>query len=114
MKAARVVLIVLAFLLLAAHFSRAGSNVLAGVSLVFPLMLLVREPWAGWTLRIALILGGFEWLRTLVRLASQRRSTGGEWARMAVILGAVVLVTFLAAMAVRVLPVALDQEVPDE
>lgn len=114
MKTTRVVLIVLAFLLLAAHFSRAGSNVLAGVSLVFPLMLLVREPWARWTLRIALILGGFEWLRTLVRLVSQRRGTGDEWVRMTVILGAVVLVTFLAAMAVRVLPVALDQEAPDE
>lgn len=114
MKTARVVLIVLAFLLLAAHFSRAGSNVLAGVSLVFPLMLLLREPWAGWTLRIALILGGFEWLRTLVRLVSQRRSTGDEWVRMAVILGAVALVTFLAAMAVRVLPVALEQEAPDK
>jgi hypothetical protein len=114
MKTTRVVLIVLAFLLLAAHFSRAGSNVLAGVSLIFPLMLLVRKPWAGWTLRIALVLGGLEWLRTLVRLTSQRRGTGDEWVRMAVILGTVALVTLLAALAVRVLPPALDQDAPDE
>jgi len=114
MKAMRIVLIVLAFLLLAAHFSRAGSNVLTGVSLIFPLMLLVREPWAGWALRIALLFGGLEWLRTLVRLVSQRQGSGDEWARMALILGAVSLVTFLAAMVVRVVPSALDQDAPDE
>jgi len=112
MKTTRIVLIVLAFLLLAAHFSRADNNVLAGVSLIFPLMLLVREPWAGWTLRIALVLGGLEWLRTMVRLASQRRDTGDDWLRMAVILGVVALVTFLAAQAVRISAAIPDRDPP--
>lgn len=97
----RVVLVVLACALLAAHFSRAGIDLLAGLSLGLPFLLLVRKPWARWTLRIALVLGGLEWLRTLVRLVSERRSQGEDWIRLAAILAAVALVTFLAAQAVR-------------
>jgi len=111
MKVTRIILIVLAFLLLAAHFSRAGSSVLAAASLIFPLLLQVRRPWAGWTLRIALVLGGFEWLRTLINLVSERRSEGEDWIRMAVIVGAVALITFLAAKAVRVPPPEVEPSV---
>jgi hypothetical protein len=102
MRATRVILIVLAFILLAAHFSRAGTGVVAGLMLVFPLLLFVRRVWTGWVLKITLLLGGLEWLRTLSRLVAERRVTGDDWARLAVILLAVALVTFLAAWAVRV------------
>lgn len=102
MKILRIVLIVLAFVVLAAHTSRAGSNLLAGLILLAPLLLFVRRPWAGWTLRVALILGGFEWVRTLFRLVGERRATGDDWTRLAVILIAVSVLTFLAAWAVRV------------
>jgi len=102
MKILRIVLIVLAFVVLAAHLSRAGSNLLAGLILLAPLLLLVREPWAGWTLRVALLLGGFEWIRTLVRLVGERRAADDDWTRLAVILVAVALLTFLASWAVRV------------
>lgn len=97
-------MIVLAFVVLAAHLSRAGSNLLAGLILLAPLLLFVREPWARWTLRLALLLGGFEWIRTVVRLVGERRATGDDWTRLAVILIAVALLTFLAAWAVRVRP----------
>ena len=110
MKILRVVLIDLACLLLAAHFSRSGNYILVGVSLLLPLLLLVRKPWAGVTLRIALVLGGLEWVRTLVRLVSERRDLGEDWIRMAVILGVVALVTFLAAQAVRTTRPAADRE----
>ena len=101
MKSARIVLIVLALVILAAHFSRAGADLVAGLVLVVPFLLFVRKPWAAWVLRIALLLGGLEWLRTLVRLVGERRAIGEDWIRLAVILCAVVLVTFLAAKAVR-------------
>ena len=114
MKSVRVILIIVAFLLLAAHFSRAGGNILVGASLILPLLLLVGKPWAGLTLRIALVLGGLEWLRTLVRLVSDRRSLGEDWIRLAVILGAVTLVTFLAARAVRISPAIPDGDPPVE
>jgi hypothetical protein len=104
MRILRIILIVLAFVVLAAHVSRAGSNLFAGLILLAPLLLRVQEPWAGWTVRVALVLGGFEWIRTVVRLVGERRATGDDWTRLAVILGVVALLTFLAAWAVRVRP----------
>jgi hypothetical protein len=102
MKILRIVLIVVAFVVLAAHMSRAGSTVFAGLVLLAPLLLFVRQPWAGWTLRLALLLGGFEWVRTVVRLVGERRAAGADWTRLAVILVAVALLTFLASWAVQV------------
>ncbi len=82
--------------------SRAGSILFAGLVLLAPLLLFVRQPWAGWTLRLALLLGGFEWIRTVVRLVGERRAAGDDWTRLAVILVAVALLTFLASWAVEV------------
>lgn len=101
-------MILLAFVVLAAHLSRAGSDLFAGLILLAPLLLFVPKPWAGWTLRLALLLGGFEWIRTVVRLVGERRAAGDDWTRLAVILGAVALLTFLAAWAVRVRPGIAD------
>jgi len=108
MRVLRIVLIALSFVLLWAHFSRAGAELLAWASLAFPLLLFVRQPWAAWTLRIALVLGGVEWLRTLGRLVSERRSAGEDWLRLAAILVAVAAVTFLAAKAVRIPPASRE------
>lgn len=102
MRVLRVVLIVLALVVLAAHFSRAGHQGLAGLMLLLPLLLLVRAPWAGWTLRAVLILGGLEWVRTLLRLVGERRALGEDWARLAIILLVVSAVTFAAAVVVRI------------
>jgi hypothetical protein len=104
MKILRMVLIVLAFVVLAAHLSRAGSNLLAALILLAPLLLYLRKPWAGWTLRVVLLLGGLEWIRTVVRLVGDRRAAGDDWTRLAVILVSVALLTFLASWAVRVQP----------
>lgn len=102
MRILRTILIVLALAVLAAHFSRAGANLLAGLLVIAPLLLLVRQPWAGWTLRLALAVGGLEWIRTAVRLVGERRAAGDDWTRLAVILITVALLTFLASWAVTV------------
>ncbi len=102
MKNLRIVLIILATAVLAAHFSRAGANLLAGMILLSPLLLRVQRPWAGWALRVALAVGGLEWIRTAVRLVSERRAAGDDWTRLAVILITVSLLTFLASWAVTV------------
>jgi hypothetical protein len=107
-------LVVMALVVLAAHFSRAGSTPLAGLILLGPLLLLVRAPWAGWTLRIVLLIGGVEWIRTLVRLAGERREAGEDWARMAVILGVVAGLTFLAAWLVEVPHSEQESDPPQE
>jgi hypothetical protein len=112
MRALRTVFISLAFVLLAAHFSRAGHDGVAVLAVLLPLLLFVRKPWARWSLRVVLLVGAVEWLRTLFRLVGERRAMGADWARLAAILGAVSVVTLLAAWAVRVSP-SVDPGIAD-
>lgn len=104
MRTAKTMLIVLSCLLLAAHFSRAGWEVLAIASVALPLLLLPGRPAAARVVQVGLLLGGLEWLRTLVRIAARRIDGGEDWIRLAVILGAVTVVTFVAARAVEIPP----------
>ena len=94
---ARLLLPFLALLLLAAHFYRADWMWLAALSAALTLLLAVPRPWAARTLQVALVLGTFEWLRTLAAFASMRMAVGQPYLRLALILGAVAAVTLLAA-----------------
>ncbi len=93
--------IVLSALLLAAHFLRGGHAALVALSLAIPLLLLVRRPWAGWTISLSLSLGSLAWLFTLCQIAQQRLAMGEPWLRMALILGAVALFTGASALLPR-------------
>lgn len=96
--------VVLAFLVLAAHFFRAGSLPLVVFALALPVLLVVRERWSARVVKAGLVLGALEWLRTLAFFAGQRMEVGRPWGRLAVILGVVAALTALAALAVRVPP----------
>ena len=102
--ALRALPVVLAALLLAAHFSRGRSLALAAFSLALPLLLLVRARWAAVALRAGLVLGAAEWARTLAYYVDQRIGAGRPWGRLALILGAVAALTALAALAVKLPP----------
>ena len=93
----RLVLAVLAALVLAAHFLRAGHLVLVPACLALVGLLFVRRPWAARTVQIALGVGGIEWLFTLYRSTLQRLHAGDPYLRMVLILGAVAALTFYAA-----------------
>jgi hypothetical protein len=101
MNLLRLLPVILSFLLLAAHFSRNDIIPLVYVSLALPFLLLVRRPWVSRLLQFLLVLGGLEWLRRLVALAGERQAAGKPWVRMALILGAVALVTFTSALVFR-------------
>jgi len=90
--------VALAALLLGAHFYRAGAVGLAALAVAAPALLFVRRPWAARALQAGLVAGAIEWARTLATLAAERMSFGQPYARMALILGAVALVTALAAL----------------
>ena len=92
--------VVLAALLLAAHFFRSRNLPLVALSLALPLLLLVRERWSARAVQAGLVLGALEWLRTLAFFAGQRMEVGRPWGRLAVILGGVAALTALAALAV--------------
>ncbi len=95
--------VVLAALLLAAHFYRSRSLALVAVSLALPLLLLlVRERWSARIVQAGLVLGALEWVRTLTFFAGQRMEVGRPWGRLAVILGVVAALTALSALAVSV------------
>ena len=99
MRVLRRLLATLAALLLAAHGLRSGflPVVLGGIALA--VLAWIPRAWAFQALRAGLGLGVLEWLRVLVTRAQERAGMGEAWLRMAVILGAVALVTALAAWA---------------
>lgn len=91
----------ISFLLLAAHFLRAGQTVIVVVLLALLLLLLVKKYWVPWVIQLTLLLGALEWLRTLVSVAQVRIGAEMPWTRMAVILGAVALFTALSCLVFR-------------
>jgi hypothetical protein len=91
--------VLLAALLLAAHFYRAGALGFAAVAVASLALLRVRRPWAARAMQAGLAVGAAEWLRTLASFAALRMSLGQPYARMALILGTVALVTLLASLA---------------
>ena len=88
----------LSALLLAAHFSRADNFPLVLISLLAPLLLLLKRPWVARAFQVALVVGALEWVRSLLAIAHTRQALGEPWLRMAVILGVVALVTASSAL----------------
>ena len=88
----------LSFVVLAAHFLRAGNWVLVTLVLAFLALLAVRRPWAARAVQIALLLGAAEWVRTTVRLVSLRSAAGQPVVRLVAILGGVTFVTAASAL----------------
>ncbi|MCM2310175.1 MAG: hypothetical protein NDI84_02130 [Steroidobacteraceae bacterium] len=105
MKAARTYALLLlpafALLLLGAHFFRATLVPLTVACLGLVGLLFVRAPWAARALQVVLALGTLEWLRTAWVFASARAGFGQPYGRLLLILGAVALVTALAAVVLR-------------
>jgi len=93
--------IILCYLILAAHFGRANILVLQIVVLIIPFLLFWKNPIAARIVQIGLILGGFEWIRTLIYYAKLRTENGEDWLRLAIILGAVSILTFAAGLIFR-------------
>ena len=97
----RLLPVFISFLLLSAHFFRAGESVLALAPLILMLLLFIRQSWVSWVIQLALVLGAIEWLRTLVSFAQIRIEYGMPWMRMAVILGVVALITAFSSLVFR-------------
>lgn len=88
----------LSVLVLGAHYLRGGQLFMLWLLPGVVALLLVRRAWARTVVQLVLLLGTFEWVRTLLNLARLRSALGEPWLRMAIILGAVALGTALAAL----------------
>jgi len=93
--------VVISFLLLAAHFYRAGQVLLTGISLALPFLLFLKEAWVVRLIQVALLLGSLEWIRTGYVFAQQRIEFDQPWTRLVIILGSVALFTALSALVFR-------------
>jgi hypothetical protein len=101
MNLLRLLPVIISFLLLGAHFYRAGAGFAAGVCVAFPLLLFLRKRWVPRLFQILLVLGALEWLITLYDFATIRIALEQAWARLALILGAVALFTALSGWVFR-------------
>ena len=97
----RLLPVLISFLLIAAHFLRAGHTVVVVLLMALLLLLTVRNAWVPRVIQVILVLAAVEWLRTLFTIANLRMQTGEPWARMAMILAAVALFTALSGMVFR-------------
>jgi hypothetical protein len=91
----------LALALLAAHLLHAGWWPLATLALLLVALLFVRRRWAARTLQVVLTVATVEWLLTAWSLAQMRVAHGQPWLRLVAILGAVALLTALAAWVIQ-------------
>jgi len=108
----RLLPVIFSFLLLGAHYYRAGLLPLTIGCIAVLALLALRRWWVPPVMQALLVLGALEWLRILYVLASMRIAMDQEWLRMALILGGVAAFTGLSALVFR-LPVLRRRYDPD-
>jgi len=101
MNVVRLLPVILAFGLLAAHFSRADMLPAVVVSLLTPLLLLIPKAWIARSIQILLLIGALEWIRSMFRYIQVRKEIGEDWGRLAIILISVALLTACSALVFR-------------
>ena len=101
MNLVRLLPVLLSFGLLSAHFSRANMFPLVIVSLVIPLLLLVKKAWVARSIQVLLLLGAAEWTRAMFGYMEVRNSIGEDWGRLAIILVTVAVLTACAGLVFR-------------
>lgn len=92
----RVIPVILAAILLAAHFLRSYSLLPMTLCLLAPFLLLVRKRWSLLTIQLSTIPAALIWLLTLYGIIQQRIFEGRSWTASAIILGVVAAFTFFA------------------
>lgn len=97
MNALRLLPVVLALWVLAAHFMRTGMLPLTALLFLLPALLFVRRMWAVRALQVVLVLGAVEWALTGADFVAQRMDMGRPWTRLALIMGGVTLWTLGSA-----------------
>ncbi|MFO1414503.1 MAG: hypothetical protein U1F10_11495 [Burkholderiales bacterium] len=94
----RIVLYVVAALVLAAHFYRAGELVFVALCVATPFLFLHRRRYTLLVLQALAYAGALVWIHAAVDLVYVRTQLGRPWTAAVVILGSVALVTALAGV----------------
>ena len=80
-------------ILLAAHFSRGGNDVIAGLTLLLPFLFLIKKKWVIVSLELVAYLAAFVWLYGAYEYIQVCIDTGDDWIRLLAIMGSVALYT---------------------
>jgi hypothetical protein len=91
----------LALVVLGAHFYRAGSWPLTLGCLLLVALLAWPRAWVVRLVQVCLVAGAIEWLWTAFGYVQQRIASGQPWMRLALILGAVAVLTAASALVFR-------------
>lgn len=94
----RLLPVIISFLLLAAHFSRADQTALVIISLLIPILLFIKRRIVLRLIQIILIAAGAEWIRSMLFYIDVRKTSGDDWTRLAIILTAVAIYTVLSGL----------------
>lgn len=78
-------------ILLAAHFSRADNDILAGISLLIPFLFLIKQKWVILSLEMIAYVAAVFWLIGAYQYIQIRIAAGDDWIRLLIIMGAVAL-----------------------
>jgi hypothetical protein len=97
----RLLPVIFSFLILSAHFSRAGSPLLLIIFLLLPVLLFIKKAWVVRLIQIFLVIGSIEWIRILFVYVNERQAIGQPYIRLIIILGVVALFTGFSALVFR-------------
>ncbi len=98
MRALATILMVVSYLLVGAHFLRAGHPLFALVLSLAPVLLILRRREVRLILSVGLGLALVEWTRTFFFLKRLYEVHGLSFGKAGLILGAVILLTLVAAL----------------
>lgn len=98
MKFIKFMPVIICFILLTAHFSRAGILFLAILSLSLPFLLFVKKVWVVRLIQLMLVLGALEWLRVMYVYIELRMQIGEPYLKLVIILSVISLITALSAL----------------
>jgi len=94
----RIIPLILASLLLGAHFLRTGNLVLAAICVLLPLLLFIKRRWSWLIVQMFTYVGVAIWGYAAFNIVQQRIYWGMPWIRVVLILGAVVAFTAWAGL----------------
>jgi ferredoxin len=98
MTSLRIIIAVLSFLLLAAHFLRTGEPGLFLACASAPLLLFIKRRWAINILCVLLAAGSVLWVHAAMAITVSRMELGVPWLRPLVIMPMVTIVTLFSAL----------------
>jgi hypothetical protein len=97
----RLIPIMLASLILGAHFLRDGHMVLVLICVLLPFLLVIRRRWVLQLLQGYALVGALIWAQSTYGLVQTRMAEGASWTRMLLILGGVTVFTLWAGYLLR-------------